>query len=141
LIGSSRLRAHFQIVKRHGLPTRGIGRGLYELLRLSSQETVGQAPSKAQVDAWVRGLYFYALTLSSPLGRTRALSTISELTYRELYQGPACNLPAVIDEALDRARTLLERLETFIQRGRFTPRACARFLEAFPEGATRACVA
>lgn len=141
LLGTSRLREKFQVVKSAGIPLKGIGRGIYELVRLASQERVGQAPTKAEVDGWVRGLYVSGLFLSSPMGRTRALPAYTQLTFQELYRNDAFDFAAEVEGALEQSRTLLKRLNGYMARGTFTPRTRARFLEEFPEGTIGACAA
>ncbi len=141
LLGDSRLRGLFQVLKRGGPPARGVGRGLYELLRLSAQEALGEAPTKAEVDGWVRGLYLYGLALSSPLGKRRALKADSDLLSRELYRSSELDLPSEVERALDHARQVLTRLAGMIRRGTFSPRGRAKFLEEFPEGSIEACAA
>ncbi len=134
VLGSSRLRERFQVIKSAGFPYRGIGRGIYELVRLASQERVGQAPTKAQVDGWVRGLYVTGLLLASPVGRTRALPAYSQLSFHELYRHDGFDFAAEVEGALEQARGILRRLLAYMARGTFTPRTRARFLEEFPEG-------
>lgn len=133
-LGTRRLRERFQVTKSASFPYRGIGRGIYELVRLSSQERVGQAPTKAQVDGWVRGLYLMGMVLSSPLGRTRALPAYSQLSFHELYRHDGFDFAAEVDAALEQTRGILRRLLSYMARGTFTPRTRARFLEEFPEG-------
>jgi hypothetical protein len=134
LLGTARLREKCEVVKSPGFPWRGIGRGIYELVRLSSQERVGQAPTKADVDGWVRGLYVSGLFLSSPVGRTRALPAYAHLSFQELYRNDTLDFAREVEGALDTARGVLRRLHGYMARGTFTPRTRARFLEAFPEG-------
>ncbi|MFP2907505.1 hypothetical protein ACLESD_21140 [Pyxidicoccus sp. 3LFB2] len=141
LLGTPRLREKCQVVKSPGFPWRGIGRGIYELVRLSSQERVGQAPSKADVDGWVRGLYISGLFLSSPMGRARALPAYAHLSFQELYRNDAFDYSAEVEGALESARGVLRRLHGYMARGTFTPRTRARFLEVFPEGTLGACAA
>jgi hypothetical protein len=134
LVGRERLRDKFQVVKSAGFPWRGIGRGIYELVRLASQERVGQAPTKAQVDNWVRGLYVCGLVLSTPVGRTRALPAYSQLSFHELYRNDDFDFALEVERALEQSRHLLRRLLLYMARGTFTPRTRQRFLEEFPEG-------
>jgi hypothetical protein len=134
MLSNPRLRERFQVTKSKGIPYRGIGRGIYELVRLASQERVGQAPTKAQVDGWVRGLYMMGLVLSSPLGRTRALPAYSQLSFHELYRHDGFDFAAQVEAALEQTRSILRHLLVYMSRGVFTPRTRARFLEEFPEG-------
>ncbi|MCY1045846.1 hypothetical protein OV208_31325 [Corallococcus sp. bb12-1] len=140
-VGTSRLREKFQVGKSPGLPLRGIGRGIYELVRLASQERVGQAPTKAEVDGWVRGLYVSGLFLSSPLGRVRALPAYTQLSFQELYRNDQFDFTAEVDAALDVSRALIKRLHGYMARGTYTPRTRARFFEEFPEGTLGATAA
>lgn len=141
MLGNPYLRSKFQVTKRSGPPARGVGRGLYELIRLAAHETLQEAPEKAEVDRWVRGLYLYGLALSSPLGRLRGLPSYSNLTYRELFQGPQVDVPAAIDRAQRLTREVLERLAVVMARTHFTARVRARFFDEFPEGSIDACAA
>ncbi len=141
LLGNPLIRAKFQVLKRPGLPTRGIGRGLFELVRLSAQETLGAAPTKAEVDSWIRGLYFQGLFLASPMGRLRALPSYTSLALRELYQAADFDVAAEVDGALATARQLLGALSSMIRRGAFSPRARGRFLGEFPEGSIESTAA
>jgi hypothetical protein len=139
-LGTAALRERFQVIKRSGLPYRGIGRGIYELVRLATQERAGQAPTKAQVDGWVRGLYLKGLVLSSPLGRLRALPAYSQLSFHELYRHDGFDFFAEVEGALEQARGVLRRLLAYMARGTFTPRTRARFLAELPEGSIGACI-
>ncbi|MBX5481907.1 MAG: hypothetical protein IRZ16_08735 [Myxococcaceae bacterium] len=141
MAGNPYLRSRFQVTKRAGPPARGIGRGLYELIRLASQETLQQAPTKSEIDRWVRGMYLYGFVLSSPVGRLRGLPSYSNLSYRELYQGPDVDVPAAVEKAQALTREVLERLSALMNRTHFTARLRARFLDEFPEGSVEACAA
>lgn len=133
LMGTAALRPKFQVTKRQGLPLGGIGGGLYEIIRLSSREVLGEAPPKSDVDSWLRGLYVYGRLLSSPLGRVKALPAYSNLSSLELYRSSEIDVPAVLEDALSNARHVLARLADFMARGTFTRRARARFLQDVPE--------
>lgn len=133
MAGNAYLRSKFQVTKHAGPPARGIGRGLYELIRLAAQETLQRAPSKAELDRWVRGMYLSGVVLSSPVGRLRGLPSYSNLSYRELYQGPEVDVPAAVRSALDAARRGLGEVGRYLARGRFTLKARGRFYAAFPE--------
>ena len=141
LVGSPRLRSKFEVTKSAGFPVKGIGRGIYELVRLASQETLQEAPTKQQLDGWARGLYLAGLYLSSPLGRMRALPAWSQLSFQELYRNDGFDFAAEVESAVEQARAVLRRLLAYMARGIFTPRARARFLEEFPEGTIGACAA
>ena len=141
LLGSSRLRSKFEVTKSAGFPVRGVGGGIYELVRLASRESLQQAPTKEQVDGWVRGLYLAGLYLSSPLGRMRTLPAYSQLSFQELYRNDTFDFAAQVEHAVEQSRGVLRRLLAYMTRGIFTPRARARFLEEFPEGTIGACAA
>lgn len=135
LLGTSALRPKFQVLKRKRLPVAGIGGGLYEIIRLSSREVLGEEPPKADVDRWLRGLYLYGRLLSSPIAKVRALPAYSNLSSLELYKSSEIDVPATIEGAVASARQVLSRLTDFMARGSFTRRARARFLADVPEAA------
>jgi hypothetical protein len=141
LVGSPRLRTKFEVTKSAGFPLHGMGRGIYELVRLASQEVLQQAPTPEQVDRWVRGLYLAGLYLSSPLGRRRALPAYSQLSFQELYRNDSFDFAEEVERAVEQSRGVLRRLLAYMMRGIFTPRARARFLAEFPEGTIGACAA
>ncbi|HLL55748.1 MAG TPA: zinc dependent phospholipase C family protein [Myxococcaceae bacterium] len=133
IVGTPLLRGHLRVQKqRH--PTRGVGRGLYELLRLSAQESLGEAPAKVDLDGWVRGLYLYGWLLSSRLGKTQGIPGFSSLTRQELYRGDTLSYPDEVERALGMARQVLGELWRYMARGLFTARSRTRFLASFPEG-------
>jgi hypothetical protein len=132
LVGSSAVRTKLQIRKESG--PRGIGRGLYELIRVASLDAVGEAPSKLEVDSWMRGLYLFSLALGSPLGKLKGVSNGARLSARELYRGPDVDVWLAVDGALDQTRKALAVLGGLIRRGSFTARSRAKVLEIFPEG-------
>lgn len=132
LVGSPAVRAKLQIRKASSV--KGIGRGFYELIRVASLDAFGEAPSKLEVDGWVRGLYVFSLALGSPLGRLRSLPA-GNLSARELYRGEGFDVFATVDVGLSHARALLTLLGSMIRRNSWTARSKARFLEACPEGA------
>ncbi len=139
VLGHPGIRRHLQIHKRQGVPVRGVGRGLFELVRLASQETLGEAPTKAQVDDWVRGLYTASLVMSTPAVRATMLWRGS--AHAVVLRGPDVDLMAEVDQSLAAARTMLIQLARLIRLGRFTPRSRQKFLESFPEGGIEACLA
>lgn len=132
LVGTPAVRAKLQIRKASSV--KGVGRGFYELIRVASLDAFGEAPSKVEVDAWVRGLYLFSLVLGSPLGRLRSLPT-GHLSSRELYRGEGFDVFATVDQGLERARELLTLLAAMIRRNSWTARSRSRFLELCPEGA------
>lgn len=133
LVGTSALRSKFQVSKRHGLPFSGIGGGLYEIVRLSTREVLGEAPVKADVDGWLRGLYLYGRLLSSPLGKARTLPAYANLSTLELYRSSELDVATEVQNAVETARHVLSRLSDFMARGSFTRRARARFMADVPE--------
>jgi hypothetical protein len=141
LIGTSGIRPLFQLAKRLGPPTRGVGRGLYELVRLSAQETLDQAPRKGEVDSWVRGLYLFSLLLSSPLGNAWGLPSDSSMLFHDYYRSADLDLAVEVDSSLQLTRTLLERLSRMIGRGTFTKRRREQFLAEFSDRGLDACAA
>ncbi len=131
-VATAAIRARLQI--RKASATRGIGRGMYELMRVSSYDALGEAPTKVQVDGWVRGLYLFSLALSSPLGRLKALPG-ARLSVKELYRAPGLDVWSAVETGLNRTRAALTVLGGMIRRGSFTARSRGRFLEVLPEGA------
>jgi len=135
LVGTPALGSRFQVSKRGGIPFGGMGGGLYEIVRLASRDVLGEAPTKREVDGWVRGLYVYGRVLCSPLGRARALPAWSNLSTLELYRSSELDVAREIDAALVDARRVLGRVSEYMARRSFTRRARARFLEDVPEAA------
>ncbi len=131
LVGTPAIRTKLQI--RKASRVNGVGRGFYELIRVSSLDAFGEAPSKMEVDAWVRGLFLFSLFLGSPLGRFRSLPT-SDVTAKELYRGEGLDVFASVDTGLERARELLTLLSGMIRRNSWSARARQRFFEICPEG-------
>jgi hypothetical protein len=133
-LGERELVDWMRVVKRRGMPWAGLGGGIYEITRLSLLEVYGQAPSKGQVDGWVRGLYLVSQLLGSPvggkLGGVRSLEKHAELVYR----GPGVDFPTALDRGLEVARRYLVALDALFARGDFGPRARGRFLLEVPEG-------
>lgn len=132
LVGTPAIRAKLQIRKASSV--KGIGRGFYELMRVSSLEALGEAPPKPEVDTWMRGLYLFSLALGSPLGKLKALPG-SHLSMKELYRGPGIDVFAAVDQGLDQAREVLSLLGSMIRRNSFTARSRHKFYELCPEGA------
>lgn len=129
LVGTAAVRSKLHVRKASG--AKGIGRGLYELLRVSSLEAMGDAPSKHEVDGWVRGLYLFSLVLGSPVGKLKKVTEAD----RALYRGPQIDVWRSVESALDHTREVLTVLGGLIRRGSFSTRSRARVLELFPEGA------
>lgn len=130
LVGTPAVRAKLQIRKASAV--KGIGRGFYEMLRVASHDAFGEAPSKLEVDGWMRGLYLFSMALGSPLGKLKARPALSS---RELYRGDGIDVFAAVDRGLDHARELLVMLSSMIRRNSFSTRSRSKFLEACPEGA------
>jgi hypothetical protein len=130
LVGSGAIRTKMQIRKASG--ARGIGRGMYELMRVASQEAFGDAPSKLEVDGWVRGFFLFSMALSSPLGRLKVGGNAPGT--RELYRGPGIDVFAAVDKGLDSTREALTVLGSMIRRNNFGSRSRFKLLEVCPEG-------
>ena len=139
MVGEPQLRESFRLGKRR-LPTAGVGRGLYELIRLGSEEALQASPDKRQVDRWVRGAFLHGLILSSPLAAS-SRHLLTKLSRRELFSGEDVDVPVLMAEALASARRVLERVHAFISRGLFSRSARERFLADFPEGELEPCAA
>jgi hypothetical protein len=138
-VGRPGLRRLFQLSK--GGPLKRVGGGILEVVRLASRETLGVAPERAEVDAWVRRLALAGWLLSGPLGRARRLPPASALSERELYRGPDVDVRGLVQEALSHTAAVMERVAGLMARQRFTLRARERFIGDFPEGAPVACSA
>lgn len=134
LAGNPLIRRKLHVHKRASFG-RGMGRGFYELIRTAAHATFGEAPDKAEVDGWLRGLALHAFLLGSPVGRMRSLANATTLERRELFKGPDLDWPREVDRAVSEAQGVLNSVWHYLQRGLFTPRARQRFLEQFPEGA------
>jgi hypothetical protein len=135
MVGQPALREKLQLLKHAGVPWQGVGGGLFELVRLAALETLDLKIDKAALDGWVRNASLAGLVLGSPLGRSRGLPSYSNLSQRELYQGPDVDRPGALGRALDDARAVLRRVDGYLSRGRFTLQSRARFYADFPEGA------
>lgn len=131
LVGTPGVRSKLQI--RKGYALKGIPKGLYELMRVSSIEALGEAPSQWEVDAWVRGLSLFSTAVGSPLGRLGALPFL-QLSKPSLYRGHGVDVFAAVDRGLEHTRRVLAVLGHMILRHRFTPRARQQLLEVCPEG-------
>lgn len=131
LVGTPGIRSKLQI--RKGSALKGIGGGLYELMRVSCHEALGEAPSQWEVDTWVRGLSVFSLALGSPLGRLGALPTIQAAS-QVLYRAPGVDVFGAVDRGLEHTREVLSLVGSMILKHRFTPRARHKLLEVCPEG-------
>ena len=138
-VGRPAVRATFQLTK--GGAYRGVGGGIFEVVRLASREVLGETLHRAQVDAWLREVALAGWLLSGPLGRLRRLPAASSLSARELYRGPEVDVAARVEEALAQVCRVMDRLAGLMERQRFTLRARERFVAEFPEGSPPSCVA
>lgn len=134
LVGTSDFTARCRVLKRRGFPVRGIGKGLFELVRTACAEVLGPAPRKKELDAWVRGLYVYGRVLGSPLGERLMLPGDPSDDYRNLYRSGDLDVGSAIEQALFRARMYASRIGLLITRGDFSARARGKFLAELPEG-------
>jgi hypothetical protein len=131
LVGTPAVRTKLQIRKGNAL--KGISRGLFELMRVASNEAFGDAPTKTQVDQWMRGLHLYDLALGSPLGKLKT-SVSGALGQKDLYRSQGVDAFAAVDHGLARAREALTMLGSMVRRNSFGARARSKFLEVCPEG-------
>lgn len=132
LLGSPVVRSKLQL--RKAASPKGIGRGFYELIRVASQEALGEAPSKASVDGWMRGLYVFSLAVGTPAGRLKALREATRQELRELYRSPGIDVWPAVESGLQTTRAVLALLSSMIRRGNFSTRARARVFALVPEG-------
>lgn len=109
-LGTPEIARRFRVVKRKRYPVRGIGRGLYLLLRTAYDDVLGQAPTKAEVDAWVRGLWVYGRVLGSSIGRSLRLPENVPRATWTLYRSDARDIAAAIEEGIDLARSAISRV-------------------------------
>jgi hypothetical protein len=128
LVGTPAVRSKLQI--RKGSQLKGIGRGLYELMRVSSNEALGEAPSKHQLDVWMRGLALFSLSLGTPVWLIPGVPTAK----RELFRGPGVDVFAAVDHGLDHTREVLALVGSMIRRNSFSSRNRLKLLELLPEG-------
>ena len=128
LVGTPAVRAKLQLRKASST-VKGIGRGLYELLRVSSLEALGEAPTNAEVDGWMRGIYAFSMVLGSPLGKLKV-----DLRDKFLYRADGVDVFAAVDAGLATTREVLAVLASLIRRNSWTARSRARVLSLLPEG-------
>ncbi len=133
-LGNRELVDWMRVTKRRGVPWAGVGGGIYEVTRLSLLEVYGQAPAKGDVDSWVRGAYLASRLLASPLGAKLGGPAVLEKSQPIVYRGPGVDFPTAVARATEQARHYLVRLDHFLGRGDFGPRARGRFLSEIPEG-------
>jgi hypothetical protein len=121
-----------QISKHAGFP-RGIGGGLFEIIRVASLAAIYEAPTKTQADSWVRGLYAYTLVLSSPVGRAHVYTSRSLLEVRSVYSGTS-QYQEKLAQALALTAEIGEMVCQLMQRGKFKKHSLAKVFEKLPEG-------
>ena len=134
LLGTPELEALHKVRKRRG-PLGGVGGGLFELVRISSRETFGVAPLRAELDHWLRGLYLHAKFLGSPLSKSLAPTPADLELFREIYRGPGIRYFDELAAAEASCRQVLERVFAYMERGDFSPIARGELLVELPEGA------
>lgn len=134
LVGTPAIRSKLQI--RKASTVKGVGRGFYELIRVSSLEAFGEAPLDREVDGWARGVYLFSLALGSPLGKLTARTGA-----RMLYRSQSLDVFATVDAGLDKTRELLQLLGSMIRRNSFGARSRQKFLLACPEGSANQTLA
>lgn len=132
LVGTPAAMTKLQLRKASAL--KGVGRGFYELIRVSAQDAIGEVPTKGEVDRWMRGAHLFALAVSSPLGRLRALAG-HDAPEKALYRGDGVDVFRTLDDGLEHARQVLVVLGSMIRRTSFTQRSRGKLLELCPEGA------
>jgi len=125
LVGTPAVRAKLHVRKASG--AQGIGRGLYELIRVSSVEALPDVPGKAEMDRWLRGLYVFSLALGSPLGKLR-IGTPDRAFYRGV------DVWGAVEAGLERTRLVINVLGGMLRRGSFTARAKTKVFALLPEG-------
>jgi hypothetical protein len=114
-LGTPEISRRYQVVKRKGFPARGLGRGIYLLLRTAYLDVVGEAPKKSEVDAWVRGLWLHGRILGSAIGRSLSLpETVPEATWAS-YRSDGLDVAEAIEEGIDQARVSISRLYELMQ--------------------------
>ncbi len=139
-LGDAELVQWMRVAKRKGMPWAGVGGGLFEVTRLSLLEVYGQAPTRAQADAWVRGLFVASKLLASRLGSRIGRTAAADGLKPALYVGPGVDFPTALDRGLSLAREYLGHLDRLLARGDFGKRARGRFLSGVPENEA-ACAA
>lgn len=114
-LGTPEIARRFRVVKRRGYPVRGLGRGIFLLLRTAYEDVLDRAPQKSEVDAWVRGLWLHGRLLGSSLGRSLSLpETVPEGTWA-LYRSDERDIAGAIEEGIDQARVSISRLYELMQ--------------------------
>lgn len=114
-LGTPEISRRYQVVKRKGFPARGLGRGIYLLLRTAYLDVVGEAPRKSEVDSWVRGLWLHGRILGSAFGRSLSLpETVPEATWAS-YRSDGLDVAEAIEEGIDQARVSISRLYELMQ--------------------------
>lgn len=132
-MGTAEISQRFRVVKRRGLPMRGLGRGLVLLFRTACESITGRSPSKAEMDRWVRGLWVHGRVLGSSVGRSLSLpEDVPEATLG-LYRRDDLDIADAIEGGLDRARDAVARLYRLIDANDFSDQARRSFLRSFPE--------
>ncbi len=134
LLGTAAVRAKLRVRKGTGAAGfSGVGRGLYEIVRVCCQDSWGHAPPKSEVDRWVLGLHAWSLTASTPVGRLWARQALKAEPSPEVYRGAGVDVWTTLESALETTRQALAVISNLIRRGSFSSRARAKVLEVFPD--------
>lgn len=134
LVGTPSLMEHFRVRKRRGYPFSGVGRGLSLLVRSAALEATGWAPTAAELDRWVRGLWLFGRALASPLARGLALPEEVPAASQALFASEGVDLRAAVEAGLQDARNSLFVLHELMRANDFSPEAKRRFLLETPLG-------
>jgi hypothetical protein len=131
LIGTRAIRAKLQARKASGL--KGVGRGFYELIRMASLESFGEAPTKTEVDTWMRGLSVFSFVVGTPLGKFKGLEANG--SDERLYRSTTFDVFAQLELGLKHSREVLLLLGSMLRRNSFTVGSKRKLFALLPEGA------
>jgi hypothetical protein len=132
-MGTEEITQRFRVVKRRGFPVRGLGKGMFLLIETAYLDVLGETPTKAEVDAWVRGMWIHGRILGSSIGKRISLPEDVPHATSSLYRGEGIDLAHAIEVALDDARACLVEVVERIEHNDFREETTAAFLRTFPE--------